>query len=215
MVKWSALVILLDVNWVRIWCTSLQLYLPLNLTTSDLGDSGTEITMCWLFRNCKWLWWLSSDDDQCSAAVCWWQLCFCIDMWSTQSGTFVDRVTTTAGTPHANSEHGLGTALLQHDDSGCRQLWWSGECERSTISWSIWSWLTYQWYVMVFFACSNIYTAVVTCQECRPCWIFPLFTRVAPDLIFQIRWFGIADPAGAGAVAGAECSWAGGLGYIT
>jgi len=25
--------------------------------------------------------------------------------------------------------------------------------------------------------------------------------------------FGIADPAGAG--AGAECSWAGGLGYIT
>ena len=106
--------------------------------------------MCWLFRNCKWLWWLSSDDDQCSAAVCWWQLCFCIDMWSTQSGTFVDRVTTTAGTPHANSEHGLGTALLQHDDSGCRQLWWSGECERFTISWSIWSWLTYQWYVMVF-----------------------------------------------------------------
>ena len=39
-------------------------------------------------------------------------------------------------------------------------------------------------------------------------------SRVAPDLIFSNlagTGFGIADPAG----AGAKCSWAGGLGYIT
>jgi len=109
----------------------------------------------WLYRRCKWFWWLLHGNGWCRAPVCyqccWQQLCVCANQSAARSGTIAGWVTSTAASSHvypsSSTERGLGSAFLQHDDSSCRQLWWSSECECFTVSRSIGIWLAYQWYV--------------------------------------------------------------------